>query len=106
VRIELLYFDGCPSYLVAEERLRNVLRERGLDVYIEMVRVETDEEALRLGFPGSPTIRVDGTDIFPTAEERGGALGCRVYATPQGLAGAPTVGMIGRALGRGVEAGT
>ncbi len=98
-------FDGCPSYLLAEERLRQVLAERGLDTDIEMVRVETDEDARRLRFPASPTIRVDGRDLFPTGEERDGALGCRIYATPEGLAGAPTVGMVGQALGRGVEAG-
>lgn len=106
MRVELLYFDGCPSYPVAEERVRRVLRERGLDAHIEMVRVQTDEEALRLGFPGSPTIRVDGRDLFPTEEQVEGALGCRIYATPDGLTGAPTVGMIRQTLGRGVEAGT
>ncbi len=104
MRVELLYFDGCPSYTVAEERLRHVVGERGLDAHIEMVRVETDEEARRLRFPGSPTIRVDGSDLFPTGDERGGALGCRVYATPEGLAGAPTQEMIERALRCGVEA--
>ena len=95
MRVELLYFDGCPSYMVAEERLRHVVGERGLNARIEMVRVQTDEEAIRLGFPGSPTIRVDGRDLFPTGELVEGALGCRIYATPEGLAGAPTVGMIG-----------
>lgn len=99
MRVELLYFDGCPSYLLAEGRLRQILAERGMDAHIEMVRVETDEEARRLRFPGSPTIRVDGTDLFPTGELMDGALGCRVYATPGGLAGAPTQEMIERALG-------
>jgi hypothetical protein len=106
VRVELLYFDGCPSYTAAEERLRHVLREQGLKAHIEMVRVQTDEEARRLRFPGSPTIRVDGRDLFPTGERVEGALGCRIYPTPEGLAGAPTVGMIERALAHGVEAGT
>ncbi len=95
-----------PELYGREERLRHVVGERELNAHIEMVRVETDEEALRLGFPGSPTIRVDGRDLFPTGEQVEGALGCRIYATPEGLAGAPTVGMIRQALGRGVEAGT
>ena len=106
MKVELLYFDGCPSYTVTEARLQYVLAERGLDTGIDLVRVETEEEAHRLRFPGSPTIRVDGRDLFPTGEERDGALGCRIYKTPEGLAGAPTVGMVGQALGRGVEAGT
>ena len=106
MRVELLYFEGCPSYLLAEERLRQIISERGLNTDIGMVRVETDEDAHRLRFPGSPTIRVDGRDLFPTGEERDGALSCRIYATPEGLAGAPTVGMIRQALGRGAKVDT
>ncbi len=99
VKVELLYFDGCPSYLLAEGRLRQILAERGLDTGIEMVRVDTDEAARSLRFLGSPTIRIDGTDLFPTGELMDGALGCRMYATPEGLAGAPTAEMIEQALG-------
>ena len=106
MQVELLYFDGCPSYTVAEERLRQVLAEQGLDTDIGMVHVETDEDAHRLRFPGSPTIRVDGRDLFATGEERDGALGCRIYSTPDSLAGAPTAEMIRQALGHGVAAGT
>ena len=106
MRVELLYFEGCPSYLLAEERLRQIIAERGLNTDIGMVRVETDEDAHRLRFPGSPTIRVDGRDLFPTGEERDGALSCRIYTTPEGLAGAPTVGMIRQALGRGGKVDT
>lgn len=65
---------------------------------IERVPVGTDEEARRLRVPGSPTIRVDGRDLFPGAEGGEGGLRCRVYATPEGMAGAPTEGMIARAL--------
>ena len=100
VRVELLYFDECPSYLVAAERLRQIVTERGPDISIEMVRVETDEEARRLRFPGSPTIRADGEDLFPTGGQVEGTLSCRVYATPVGLSGSPTAGMIAEALGR------
>src|SRR5215204_862459 len=58
MRVELLYFEGCPSYLKAEETLRGVLTRE--DAEIELVAVNTDEEARRLRFPGSPTIRIDG----------------------------------------------
>ncbi len=64
-----------------------------------MVRVDTDGEARRLRFPGSPTIRIDGRDVFPTGELADGSLGCRVYATPEGLAATPTAEMIEQALG-------
>jgi hypothetical protein len=85
MKIEILYFDGCPTYRAAEETLRGVLAERGIEAGVELVAVNTDEEAQRLRFPGSPTIRVDDRDLFPVADRAGYALGCRMYATPEGL---------------------
>ena len=89
MRVELLYFDGCPSWTVADERLTAALRTAGRDVSVERRRVETLAEAQALGFLGSPTIRIDGTDPFASGTEQVG-LACRLYATPAGLAGAPT----------------
>jgi len=43
-----------------------------------------------MGFAGSPTIYADGIDLFDGADGRG-SLACRVYRTPEGLAGSPTV---------------
>jgi hypothetical protein len=47
-----------------------VLAEEGLEADIELVAVNSDEEARRLRFPGSPTIRVDGRDLFPRQSAR------------------------------------
>jgi hypothetical protein len=92
MKIEILYFDGCPTYRAAEETLRGVLAEEGTEAEVELVAVNTYEEAKRLRFPGSPTIRVDDRDLFPMAEH---ALGCRMYATPEGLLkGSPTAEMV------------
>jgi hypothetical protein len=101
---EILYFGGCPSYIEAEETLKSVLADEGVEAEVEMVEVNTEEEAQRLHFPGSPTIRVDGHDLFPAGEREDWRLGCRVYATPEGLTGAPTNGMLKEALKKG-EAG-
>lgn len=98
MRIEMLYFDGCPTYRTAESTLREVLTGCGMDAEPEMVAINTDEEAQRLRFPGSPTIRVDGRDLFPAPEREDWRLGCRVYATPEGLKGSPTAGMMAHAL--------
>lgn len=105
MKVEILYFDGCPTYRAAEKALRKVLDKRGMSEEVEMVGVNTDEEARRLKFPGSPTIRVDGTDLFCVGDRGDWRLGCRVYATPEGLKGSPTAGMIEEAL-RGVVDGT
>ncbi len=100
-RVELLYFDGCPTYLEAERALREVLAEEGMAADVSLVAVNTDEEARRLRFPGSPTIRVEGRDLFPGgAPDRSvWALGCRMYPTPRGPKGAPTPEMLRVALG-------
>lgn len=98
MKVEILYFDGCPSYRVAEAALNEVLSEEYPKAGVEMVAVETEEEARRQRFPGSPTIRVDGRDLFPTEEREEWRLGCRVYPTPDGLKGSPTAGAIKEAL--------
>jgi ABC-2 type transport system permease protein len=103
MRIELLYFGGCPTYRNAEEDVRRVLAERSVEAELELVEVNSDEEARRLGFPGSPTLRIDGRDPFPVPERGEWNLTCRVYATPDGMKGTPTAAMIREALGSGKE---
>ena len=98
MRVEVLYFDGCPTYQAAEKILRRLLAQEGAEAEVELVAVNTDEDARRLRFPGSPTIRVDGEDLFPVPVRAGYALGCRMYATPEGLKGSPTPEMVRASL--------
>jgi hypothetical protein len=100
MKIEILYFDGCPTYLAAEKTSREVLEEQGIAAEVELVAVNTDEEAQELRFAGSPTIRVDGEDLFPVPERAEYALGCRMYATSEGLRGSPTAEMLSEALAK------
>jgi hypothetical protein len=83
-KIELLYWEGCPSHPEALELLRDVLAARGIDAEIDMRHIETQEEAEALRFPGSPTIRVDGRDVDPAGAESRPALNCRIYVLPDG----------------------
>lgn len=88
---ELQHIDDCPNWEVASERLREALIATGHGEDPVVTRTVRDpNEAEQMGFAGSPTIYADGIDLFPTADD-GGALACRVYKTPAGLAGAPTV---------------
>jgi hypothetical protein len=80
VKIELLYWDGCPSYPEA----RDLLEEVADPGAIEMRKVTTQHEAEELRFPGSPTIRVDGVDVDPVGAESRPALACRIYRLPDG----------------------
>lgn len=98
--IQLLYFDGCPHVEAAEARLRAVLEEMAVSAPIERVRIADEAMATRLRFPGSPTIRVEGSDVDPPAHDAGFALRCRVYHTPRGLEGVPSAERIRAALER------
>ncbi len=98
MRIEFLYWEGCPSHPEALARLRAVLRQEGLPDAVEIIRVDTEEEAAARSFPGSPTIRINGADIQPPGDNPIG-LSCRVYHTDDGrVTPLPTEAMIRRAL--------
>lgn len=89
MEITLQYFKGCPHAKVAEERLRVIATERP-EVTVTHQNVDTVEEAQRVGFRGSPSILIDGVDVF-AEPDAGVGLACRVYSTPDGPAGAPTL---------------
>lgn len=104
MKAEILYFEGCTTYRVAEKTLREVFAYEGTAAEVELVAVSSDEEARRLRFPGSPTIRIGDLDLFPTPEREDWRLGCRVYTTPEGLKGSPTAEMLREALAMRGEA--
>jgi hypothetical protein len=80
VLIELLYFDGCPSYERLLPRLLELVAETDPSAEVERRRIETIEEAERERFLGSPTVRVDGLDVDPGAAARDDfGLNCRLY---------------------------
>ncbi len=80
MRIELLYFDGCPSYERLLPRLRALLEQQGIDEPVELRRIETPEAAERERFLGSPTVRIDGEDAEPGTSARSDyGLKCRLY---------------------------
>jgi len=69
-------------------RLRELMAQAGVDARIELKRVESVAAAERERFLGSPTVRVDGKDVDPTAGERTDfGLKCRLYPSPNGLRG-------------------
>jgi hypothetical protein len=86
MRVELLWWEGCPSHPETLADLRRSLTEEGVEAEVEMVEVESDEQARAERFPGSPTIRIDGEDIFPCDEPEPFSLTCRVYRLRDGRA--------------------
>jgi hypothetical protein len=79
MRVELLFWDGCPSHPKALDELLEAMVDVGLDPGTVVVReVETPADATLERFVGSPTIRIDGVDVQAPGEEPVG-LTCRVY---------------------------
>jgi hypothetical protein len=82
-QITLQYLDGCPNWQLARKRLTQALERWGDGGEIKFERVETAEDADRLGCRGSPTILIEGSYSF-AAEGAAPSLSCRVYATEAG----------------------
>jgi hypothetical protein len=99
-KIEFLFWQDCPSHPGAYQLLQEVMAELGLESAIERIEVLTDDDAARLEFPGSPTIRVEGVDIDPAgAAQMGTALTCRIYRLEDGrISPLPSKAMIRQAL--------
>lgn len=97
MRVEVLYFDGCPSHAQLMPTLLALTSTHDADVVQR--RVDTLEEAEEIRFLGSPSVRVDGRDIEPGAESRTDyGMKCRLYRSPTGRSGVPPHEWIERAL--------
>ena len=67
MKIEVLYFDGCPNHRLAVEQVRQLLGEEGVSAEVLEVNVSDESIAQKVGFLGSPSIRVNGLDVEPEA---------------------------------------
>ncbi len=100
----MLTFAGCPSEEAARALVAAVVSDLGLEAEVASVRVDDARAAERLRFLGSPTIRINGTDVEPGADERGDyTLACRVYRTESGLVNLPEEGWVRAALSAGPD---
>lgn len=98
MKIEILHIEGCPSWVGAARLLREALDETGFsDTTISFTLLRSAEDAARVPFAGSPTIIVDGEDLFP-GSGRTVDLACRVYPTATGMAGSPTTAQLIEAI--------
>jgi len=106
MRVELLYWDGCPSHPRALGDLRDAMSDLGLDPdTIAVSEVQTDSEAVREHFVGSPTIRINGLDVQPPRDEPVG-LTCRVYHRRDGrISPTPDPADLREALAAAIDAG-
>jgi hypothetical protein len=107
VRIELLYFDGCPNHEALLPRLREVVADTGVSANVHLRRITDDRVAVHERFLGSPTVRIDGRDVEPDAEYRTDyGMKCRLYRTTAGLSGQPPEKWLRAALQRAAPGAT
>lgn len=95
--VRLLYFEGCPNWQETDRRLQEALVIAGAAGPVQHVTVQTVEDAQRLGFYGSPTVLISGVDPF-AGESAAVGLSCRMFQTPEGLRGAPSVAQLVQVL--------
>jgi len=84
MKIEFLYWRGCPSIAEARALLDEVLSARGIGDPIIEREILTHDQAVAERFPGSPTIRIDGVDIDAAGADTQYSLTCRIYWLPDG----------------------
>lgn len=93
VRIDILHVPDCPNLERAVARLHEALDISAVAASVHEIEVATAESAAEVGMRGSPTILIDGVDAF-SSESAEPSLSCRLFHTPTGLDGAPTVAQL------------
>ncbi len=63
VEIFIMFIEGCPSVLTVAKHVEEAIAEEAVDAEISLVLIETLEDARKLHFTGSPTVRVNGKDV-------------------------------------------
>lgn len=102
LHVTVLYLLDCPSWRTMLERVSAAAAQAGIPIDLSTHAVETDVDATRTGFAGSPTILIGGRDPF-SRPGLTSALSCRLYPTPDGPAGCPTVDQLVEVMSQGTE---
>ncbi len=95
MKIDVLYFEGCPNHKPTVRRVRETLGRLGIEAEVNEVEVTAEDDAAALKFIGSPTVLIDGQDIAPAQRQKAGyGFGCRTF----GGAGLPSAEMMENAI--------
>jgi hypothetical protein len=99
MKIEVLYFDGCPNHEPAVERVQQLLHEEGVPAEVLEVNVSDASIAQKVGFLGSPSVRVNGLDVEPEARAvREYGMMCRTYSVDGRREGLPSREVLRQAI--------
>ena len=107
MKIELLYFEGCPNHVPAMEMMREALDSLRRHDRIEEVQVRSQSEAEAIRFVGSPSIRINGSDIEPWARTATAfGLSCRTYVYGSRHGGVPARELVLGAIMEAIREGS
>jgi hypothetical protein len=99
MKVEILYFSGCPNHVPAVDRVHEVLQQEETSADLVEVEVNDAASAQQVGFLGSPSIRVNGQDVEPAARAvRAFGMICRTYIDGGRRAGVPPLEWIRAAV--------
>ena len=92
IKIEFLYFEGCPNSKPALNNLKNIIEEEGIQADLKIINVQSNKQVEEIGFQGSPSIRINGQDLEEKKE--GFAFSCRIYEINGEKTGVPSKNFI------------
>ncbi len=92
-KIQFLFIEECPSTEQTWNDLLDCLVNLGITIQPERIAIQDDFEAEFHSFQGSPSIKVDGVDLWKR-DQAEFHMGYRSYTTPDGLSDRPTQEML------------
>jgi len=101
LQVEILAFAGCPNVEQARVNVQQAIDDEGVAASVAYLEIASPEMALSHRFLGSPSVRINGSDVEAGADDRlNFGLMCRTYAQGGAVMGATSVEMIRAALHR------
>jgi hypothetical protein len=88
VKVEFLYFPRCPTHKQALANLKSALQDSNLEVDLQLISVASEAQAEKVGFQGSPSIRINGKDLDGRDDEY--SYACRIYRIDGRITAVPT----------------
>lgn len=104
VKIAILFIKGCPGYTYTKKYIEEIIADEAIDAEISLIQIDNDEDARRLHFIGSPTVRVNGMDVekgFSHTKDYG--VRSRIYNVEGKPSGYPSKSMIRSAIKKAIS---
>jgi len=93
IKIQFLTIEGCPNSQTAWKNLQQSLDILQIEIVPERILIHDDLEAEHYSFQGSPSIKVDGIDLWEQKRDEY-HMGYRAYFAQEELIGCPTIDML------------